>query len=95
MKMRVSFATWAPVDDPGKLRRRMSLLSQRIEGWGNAKATMVVGDPLEGVMSTVPGLGACLDREPIPGPAGRRPDHASLEPHCLALGERQRAVPAT
>ena len=38
-KMRVSFATWAPVEEPAKLRRRMSFchLSQRIEGWGNAK----------------------------------------------------------
>ncbi len=64
VKMRVSFATWAPVDDPGKLRRRMSLLSQRIEGWGNAKATMVVGDPLEGVMSTVPGLALASTANP-------------------------------
>jgi hypothetical protein len=30
--MRVSFATWAPLEEPAKLRRRMSLLSQRIEG---------------------------------------------------------------
>ena len=39
-----------------KLRRRASTLSQRIEGWGNAKSTMVIGDPLEGVMSSAPGL---------------------------------------
>jgi intracellular multiplication protein IcmB len=56
VKMRASFATWAPVEDQAKLRRRLALLSQRIEGWGNAKTTMVIGDPLEGVMSSAPGL---------------------------------------
>jgi intracellular multiplication protein IcmB len=56
VKMRASFATWAPVEEQAKLRRRLALLSQRIEGWGNAKTTMVVGDPLEGVMSSAPGL---------------------------------------
>ncbi len=56
VKLRASFATWAPVEQPAKLRRRISTLSQRIEGWGNAKATTVVGDPLEGVMSSAPGL---------------------------------------
>ena len=56
VKMRASFATWAPVEDHAKLRRRLALLSQRIEGWGNAKTTMVIGDPLEGVMSSAPGL---------------------------------------
>ena len=39
-------------------------LSQRIEGWGNAKATTVVGDPLEGVMSTVPGLALASTANP-------------------------------
>jgi intracellular multiplication protein IcmB len=56
VKMRASFATWAQVEDHAKLRRRLALLSQRIEGWGNAKTTMVVGDPLDGVMSSAPGL---------------------------------------
>jgi intracellular multiplication protein IcmB len=64
VKMRVSFATWAPLEEPAKLRRRMSLLSQRIEGWGNAKATTVVGDPLEGVMSTAPGLALASTANP-------------------------------
>lgn len=56
VRLRASFATWAPVDEPHKLRRRMSTLAQRIEGWGNSKATTVIGDPLEGTMSTAPGL---------------------------------------
>ena len=64
VRLRASFATWAPVEEPHKLRRRMSTLSQRIEGWGNAKATTVIGDPLEGVMSTAPGLGLASTANP-------------------------------
>ncbi|MEA2728000.1 MAG: intracellular multiplication protein IcmB, partial [Acetobacteraceae bacterium] len=56
VKLRASFATWAPIEDNRKLRRRASTLSQRLEGWGNCKATSVCGDPLEGAMSSVPGL---------------------------------------
>ena len=64
VKLRMSFATWAPVEQPAKLRRRMSTLSQRIEAWGNAKATTVVGDPLEGVMSSAPGLALASTANP-------------------------------
>jgi intracellular multiplication protein IcmB len=56
VRLRASFATWAPIEEGPRLRRRVSTLSQRIEGWGNARTTMVVGDPLEGVMSSAPGL---------------------------------------
>src|SRR6516162_8313328 len=64
VRLRVSFATWAPVEEAAKLRRRISTLAQRIEGWGNAKATTVVGDPLEGVMSTAPGLALASTANP-------------------------------
>lgn len=56
VRLRASFATWALAEDTRKLRRRASTLAQRIEGWGNCKATSVSGDPLEGAMSSVPGL---------------------------------------
>jgi intracellular multiplication protein IcmB len=56
VRLRASFATWAPVEESRKLRRRVSALSQRLEGWGNCKATSVSGDPLEGALSSVPGL---------------------------------------
>ena len=64
VRLRASFATWAPVEEPAKLRRRASTLSQRIEGWGNTKATSVIGDPLEGAMSTVPGLALASTANP-------------------------------
>ena len=64
VKMRASFATWAPVEEGKQLRRRISTLSQRVEGWGNCKATSVSGDPLEGVMSTVPALSLASTANP-------------------------------
>ena len=56
VRLRASFATWAPTGQTRLLRRRASTLAQRIEGWGNCKATAVAGDPLEGALSSVPGL---------------------------------------
>lgn len=56
VRLRASFATWARLDDRRTLRRRASLLAQRLEGWGGCKANAIAGDALEGVMSSVPGL---------------------------------------
>ena len=70
VKLRASFATWAPADQPAKLRRRVSTLSQRIEGWGNTKTTAVIGDPLEGAMSSVPGLALGSTANPALAPLG-------------------------
>jgi intracellular multiplication protein IcmB len=56
VKLRASFATWAPVEERRQLRRQASALSQRLEGWGNCKASAVAGDPLEAAMSSVPAL---------------------------------------
>jgi intracellular multiplication protein IcmB len=56
IKLRASFATWAPVGEARKLRRRRASLLQRLEAWGNCKASSVAGDPLEGAMSSVPAL---------------------------------------
>ena len=94
IRLRASFATWAPIEDGPRLRRRVSTLSQRIEGWGNAKTTMVIGDPLEGAMSSAPGLAAGLDGQSVAGVAGRRLGDAALEPHGVPLGAGSGAVPA-
>jgi intracellular multiplication protein IcmB len=59
-KMRVSFATWSPVDDTGKglklIEDRASKLQQAVQNWGNCGVTMLVGDPVQGVMSSAIGL---------------------------------------
>jgi intracellular multiplication protein IcmB len=68
VRLRASFATWAPVEEGARLRRRVSTLSQRVEGWGNTKSTMVIGDPLEGVMSSAPGLALTSTANPSLAP---------------------------
>jgi intracellular multiplication protein IcmB len=70
VRLRASFATWAPAGDQAKLRRRSSMLAQRIEGWGNCKTTTVVGDPLEAAMSSVPGLALASTANPSLAPLG-------------------------
>ncbi|WP_294537737.1 ATP-binding protein [uncultured Rhodoblastus sp.] len=56
VKLRASFATWAKAGETRALRRRSSTLAQRIEGWGGCKSARIAGDPLDGVMGTVPGI---------------------------------------
>ncbi len=70
VRLRASFATWAPVDDTRTLRRRASLLGQRVEGWGGCKTTTLAGDALEGVMSSVPGLSLASTGTPCLAPLG-------------------------
>ena len=93
IKLRASFATWAPVDDMRKLRRRASTLAQRIEGWGNCKATTISGDPLEGLMSSAPGLALASTATPSLALLGDAPADDALEPYRFALDGRFRAVP--
>ena len=56
VQLRASFATWAPAGQAHLLRSRKGILTERVQGWGNTAATSVCGDPLEGVLSSVPGL---------------------------------------
>ena len=45
-------------------------MAQRIEGWGNCKTARVAGDPLDGVMSSVPGLALASTANPSLAPIG-------------------------
>lgn len=56
VRLRCSFATWAALGDEDTLRQRLATLQRAIEGWGNCQASGLVGDPLEGVMSSSLGL---------------------------------------
>lgn len=64
VKLRASFATWAPAGETRALRRQVATLSQNIEGWGNCKATQISGDPLEATLSSVPGLALASTANP-------------------------------
>ncbi len=55
-RLRVSFATWAPADQPSLIEERASQLAKTIEGWGYCGVSSAIGDPLAGVMSSALGL---------------------------------------
>lgn len=46
--------TWAK--DPKELGRRMATISRALQGWGKCQITDSVGDPIEGLLASVPGL---------------------------------------
>lgn len=70
VKLRTSFATWVPVGQTNKLRRQAATLAQRVEGWGNCQAATMAGDPLDGIMSSAPGLALASTAPPAAAPLG-------------------------
>ena len=50
------FDTWAPMDDPALLSRRKAELAQAIQGWGNCDVSDQCGDPLLGVLASLPAV---------------------------------------
>lgn len=56
VKLRISFATWAPKNDPDLLQDRLSTLLQAVESWGYCQVSEVSGDPLDCVMSSAMGI---------------------------------------
>lgn len=63
VKIRVSFATWERTGSQAELGRRLALLQQAVEGWGECLGRTVCGDPLEGVLSSALGI-ACASTAP-------------------------------
>ncbi len=68
VKMRVSFATWAPKGDIDLLEDRLSVLTQAVESWGYAQASQISGDPLEQVMSSALGIHCASTAPPAIAP---------------------------
>lgn len=56
VKLRVSFATWAPKSNPNLVYDRLSILMQSVESWGYAQVSDVSGDPLDCIMSSAMGI---------------------------------------
>ena len=63
VKLRVSFCTWAPKGNINLLEERLSNLVQGVESWGYCQVSQLSGDPLECIMSSVPGI-ACASTAP-------------------------------
>lgn len=58
-KLRMSFATWADAGAPDSIKQieeRGARLQRAIENWGNCSVSPLVGDPVEGTMSSALGL---------------------------------------
>ncbi|MBB2156628.1 type IV secretion protein DotO [Gluconacetobacter diazotrophicus] len=68
VKVRTTYATYAPAGDAGTLRVRQARLQMGISGWGKAQANRVCGDPLAGVLSSAPGLAIASTAPPAAGP---------------------------
>lgn len=78
VRIRVCFATWSPVSAGlRQIEQRSNALQRAVEGWGFCQVSPSPGDPLGGVLGSVPGL----DIAPT-APAGAAPlsDVISLMP---------------
>lgn len=56
VRLRVSFATWAPKEEKTLIYDRVSILMQSIESWGYVQVSNSSGDPLDAVMSSAMGI---------------------------------------
>ena len=63
IKVRISFATWAPKGEMRLLEERVSTLIQAAESWGYSQVSQLSGDPLDCVMSSAMGI-ACASTAP-------------------------------
>lgn len=64
VKLRVSFATWAPKGDLKLIQDRLSILMQSVESWGYAQVSAASGDPLDCVMASAMGI-HCAGTAPL------------------------------
>ena len=64
VRLRVSLATWSSIDQPAdKIDEQAAILMQAFESWGQSQVTQIIGDPVEGVMSSALGI-ACASTAP-------------------------------
>jgi len=56
VKMQISAVTWADYDQEKELMKRRKKLSSALQGWGGCVVDEETGDPLETLVSCVPGL---------------------------------------
>ncbi len=63
VKLRVSLATYAPLNNRKLMDTRIGALTQALEAWGYCQAASVGGDPLDVVMSSALGI-ACASTAP-------------------------------
>lgn len=64
VKLRVSFATWAPRDNKNTVKDRLSVLIQSVESWGYTQVSDASGDPLDCIMASAMGI-HCAGTAPV------------------------------
>ncbi len=64
VKLRVSFATWAPKGNLDLLEDRTSELMQAVESWGYCQVSQLSGDPMDCVMSSALGISVASTAPP-------------------------------
>ncbi len=72
------FDTWAPKNDTDLLAKRLSSLAQAVQAWGNCDTSDQTGDPLAGVVSSLPGYAPL--RSPAPKAAAPIDDAIFMAP---------------
>ncbi len=64
VRLRVSLATWCGIDQPQqRLDEQASALMSAFESWGQCQVSQIMGDPVEGIMSSALGI-ACASTAP-------------------------------
>ncbi|HEU0118754.1 MAG TPA: type IV secretion protein IcmB, partial [Alphaproteobacteria bacterium] len=63
VRLRVSIATYAPVNDRRLMEMRLGAVTQAVEAWGYCQVSSTGGDPLETSLSSVLGI-ACASTAP-------------------------------
>jgi len=56
VRIRVSFATWCPIEEKDEIQGRLSVLLQAIESWGYCQVSEFSGDSLDCIMSSALGI---------------------------------------
>lgn len=65
VRLRVSLATWANADLPlDKVDENAAVLMQAMEAWGQCQVSQMIGDPVEGVMSSALGIACASTAQP-------------------------------
>ena len=64
VKLRISYATYAPAGDKKLIETRLANLMQAAESWGYCQVANICGDPLEAVMSSVLGISCSATAPP-------------------------------
>lgn len=65
VRLRVSAATWCSADlKEDAVDAQAATLMQAMEGWGQCQVTQLIGDPLEGVMSSALGIACASTAQP-------------------------------